>query len=107
MASTVHEGDLDLSHLTSPEGLELPKHVGGCLDLSGLTSAEGVKLPEDVGGWLGLSGLTTAEGLKLPLHVGGDIYLWSLDEDEYDQEVHGPRELGGKVHFSNPRSNRN
>ena len=86
MASTVHEGDLDLSHLTSPEGLELPEHIGGCLDLSGLTSAEGVKLPE---------------------HVGGDIYLWSLDEDEYDQEVHGPRELGGKVHFSNPRSNRN
>ena len=107
MASTVHEGDLDLSHLTSPEGLELPEHVGGCLDLSGLTTAEGLKLPEDVGGWLGLSGLTTAEGLKLPLHVGGDIYLWSLDEDEYDQEVHGPRELGGKVHFSNPRSNRN
>ena len=86
MASTVHEGDLDLSHLTSPEGLELPEHVGGCLDLSGLISAEGLKLPE---------------------HVGGDIYLWSLDEDEYDQEVHGPRELGGKVHFSNPRSNRN
>ena len=107
MASTVHEGDLDLSHLTSPEGLELPEHVGGCLDLSGLTSAEGLKLPEHVGENLGLSGLTTAEGLKLPLHVGGDIYLWSLDEDEYDQEVHGPRELGGKVHFSNPRSNRN
>ena len=85
MASTVHEGDLDLSHLTSPEGLELPEHVGGSLDLSGLT---------------------TAEGLKLPLHVGGDIYLWSLDEDEYDQEVHGPRELGGKVQFSNPRSDR-
>jgi len=86
MASTVHEGDLDLSHLTSPEGLELPEHVGGCLDLSGLT---------------------TAEGLKLPLHVGGDIYLWSLDEHEYDQEVHGPRELGGKVQFTNPRSDRN
>jgi hypothetical protein len=122
------ESDLNLSHLTSPEGLELPEGVGGDLTLSGLTSAEGLKLPEDVGGnlylsglttaeglklpehvggWLGLSGLTTAEGLKLPLHVGGDIYLWSLDEDEYDQEVHGPRELGGKVHFSNPRSNRN
>ena len=85
MASTVHEGDLDLSHLTSPEGLELP---------------------EDVAGWLDLSGLTTAEGLKLPLHVGGDIYLWSLDKHEYDQEVHGPRELGGKVQFSNPRSDR-
>ena len=86
MASIVHEGDLDLSHLTSPEGLELPEHVGRNLDLRGLT---------------------TAEGLKLPLHVGGDIHLWSLDEDEYDQEVHGPVEVGGKVHFSNPRSNRN
>ena len=107
MASTVHEGDLDLSHLTSPEGLELPEDVDGSLDLSGLTSAEGLKLPEDVGGWLSLSGLTTAERLKLPLYVGGDIYLWSLAEDEYDQEAHGPRELGGKVHFSNPRSNRN
>ena len=81
MASTVHEDDLDLSHLTSPEGLELPEHVGGCLDLSGLT---------------------TAKGLKLPLHVGGDIYLWSLDEDEYDQEVQGPRELNGRVHFHEP-----
>ena len=65
-----------------------------------------MKLPEHVGGWLCLSGLTTAEGVKLPLHVGGDIRLSSLDKDEYDQEVHGP-ELGGKVHFSNPRSNRN
>ena len=76
-----HEGDLDFSHLTSPEGLELPEHIGGSLYLSGVT---------------------TAEGLKLPLHVGGDIYLWSLDEDEYDQEVHGPRELNGRVHFHKP-----
>ena len=81
MASIVHEGDLDFSHLSLSTGLELPEHVGGCLDLSGLTSAE---------------------GLKLPLHVGGDIYLWSLDEDEYDQEVHGPRELNGRVHFHEP-----
>ena len=74
------------------------------LDLSGLTSAEGLKLPERVGR-LHLSGLSTAEGLKLPEHVKDDIHLWSLDEDEYDQEVHGPVELGGKVHFSNPWSN--
>ena len=50
MASTVHEGDLDLSHLTSPEGLELPDKVTGDLDLSDLTTAEGLKLPEHVGG---------------------------------------------------------
>ena len=73
----------------------------------GLMTMEGLKLPAHVGGDLNLRGLTTAEGLKLPEHVGDDINLWSLDEDEYDQEVHGPRELGGKVHFSNPRSNRN
>ena len=76
MADNVHEGDLDLSDVTSPEGLELPDKVTGNLDLRGLTSAE---------------------GLKLPLHVGGDIRLSSLDKDEYDQEVHGPRE--GEVHF--------
>ena len=86
MASIVHEGDLGLSHLTTAEGLKLPEHVGGHLNLSGLT---------------------TAEGLKLPLHVGGDIHLWSLDKDEYDQEAHGPVELSGKVHFSNPRSSSN
>ena len=79
------EGDLHLSHLTSPEGLELPGKVRGHLNLNGLTSAE---------------------GLKLPLHLGGDIYLWSLDEDEYDQEVHGPRELGGRVHLRVLRANR-
>ena len=107
MASIEQEGDLDLSHLTSAEGLKMPGRLHANLNLSGLTSAEGLKLPERIRGSLNLSGLTSAEGLKLPLHVGGDIYLWSLDEDEYDQEVHGPRELGGKVHFSNPRSNRN
>ena len=107
MPIIVHEGDLDFSHLSLSTGLELPEHVGGCLDLSGLISAEGLKLPEHVGGWLGLSGLTTAEGLKLPLHVGGDIYLWSLDEDEYDQEVQGPRELNGRVHFHEPSDSGN
>jgi len=40
--------------------------------------------------------------LQLPLHVGGDVYLWALDEDEYDQEVHGPRELNGRIHFHKP-----
>ncbi len=102
MASIVHEGDLDFSHLTLPTGLELPEHVGGWLGLSGLTSAEGLKLPEHIGRNLDLRGLTTAEGLKMPLHVGGDIYLWSLDEDEYDQEIHGPRELNGRVRFHEP-----
>ena len=33
MADNVHEGDLDLSDVTSPEGLELPDKVTGSLDL--------------------------------------------------------------------------
>ena len=86
MASTVHEGDLDLSHLTSPEGLELPDKVTGHLKLYGLT---------------------TSEGLKLPGYVIGEIYLSSLDKDEYDQEVHGPRELDGRVHFHEPSNDGN
>jgi len=67
------EDDLNLSHLTSAEGLKLPEHVGGYLHLSGLTTADGLKLPWYVNRNLDLSGLTTAEGLKLPEHVGGDI----------------------------------
>ena len=98
------EGDLDLSHLTTAEGVKLPEYVRGWLNLSGLTSAEGLKLPEGIRR-LYLSGLSTAEGLKLPEHVGGDIHLWSLDEDEYDQEVHGPCELNGRVHFHDPAGN--
>ena len=82
--------------------MKLPGHVGESLNLDGLTSAEGLKLPEHVGEDLFLSGLTSAEGLVLPEHVGGGLHLWELDEDEYDQEVHGPAELGGKVHFFKP-----
>ena len=81
MADNVHEGDLDLSDVTSPEGLELPDKVTGYLDLEGLTSAEGLKLPE---------------------HVGDDLYLSSSTQAEYDQEVHGPAELGGGVEFADP-----
>ena len=73
-----YRGSLDLSGLTSAEGLILPKRVGGWLDLSGLTSADGLTLPKEVGGWLDLSGLTSAEGLTLPKEVGGGLYLSGL-----------------------------
>src|SRR3989344_2901539 len=56
-----HHGTLDLSHLTSAEGLKLPETIGGHLDLSGLTSAEGLKLPETVSGYLYLFRLTSDE----------------------------------------------
>jgi len=70
--------NLDLSHVTSPEGLELPDEVTEILDLSGLTSAE---------------------GLRLLRRIGRDLHLLSLAEDEDDHEVHGPGDLGGEVHW--------
>ena len=77
--------------------------MGESLNLDGLTSAEGLKLPEHVGWTLNLNSLTSAEGLKLPEHVGKNLNLKGLDPDEYDREVHGPGELGGEIHFSDPR----
>ena len=52
--------------------------VEGLLDLSGLTSAQGLKLPTTVEGSLDLSGLTSAQGLKLPTTVEGSLYLRGL-----------------------------
>ena len=95
-------GDLNLGALTSADGLKLPKHVEGDLRINRLTSAKGLTFPGHVGGGIGLVGLTSAEGVKLPEHVGGDLYLSTYIQDEYDQEVHGPAELGGKVHFFKP-----
>ena len=93
------DGWLDLSGLTTVEGLKLPKHVGAGLDLRGLTTAEGLEFPEHMGGWLDLEGLTTSRGLKLPKHVSGDIYFWSLPKSEYDRLSHGPVRMDGKVRF--------
>ena len=67
---------LDLSGLTSAEGLVLPAGIE-TLDLSGLTSAEGLVLPAGIK-WLNLGGLTSAEGLVLPagikwLHLSGNL----------------------------------
>jgi len=77
-----HYGSLDLSGLTSAEGLKLPEKIGGDLFLSGLTSAEGLKLPEKIGGNLYLYSLTSAEGLKLPEKIGKSLDLRSLTSAE-------------------------
>ena len=66
---------LDLSGLTSAQGLVLPKTVGGYIDLGGLTSADGLVLPKSIGGSIYLGGLTSAQGLVLPKTVGGNLYL--------------------------------
>ena len=93
-----HYGYLDLSGLTSAEGLQLPETIGGDLYLSGLTTAEGLQLPETIGDDLYLSSLTTAEGLQLPETIGGDLYLSSLTTAEGLQL---PETIGGQIHIYN------
>jgi len=92
-----HYGSLDLSSLTSAEGLKLPETINGSLDLSSLTSAEGLKLPETVNGSLNLSSLTSAEGLKLPETVNGSLYLGSLTSAE---GLKLPETVNGSLHLS-------
>ena len=76
-------GDLDLSGLTSAEGLDLSGvNIGGALYLNNLTSAEGLKLPESIGGNLYLWHLMNAKGLELPKSIGGDLNLSGLTSAE-------------------------
>ncbi len=78
----VYYGNLDLSNLTSAEGLKLPETINGYLNLSGLTSAEGLELPNTINGNLYLHSLTSAEGLVLPNTINGNLYLHSLTSAE-------------------------
>jgi hypothetical protein len=97
------EDDLDLSHLTSAEGLKLPESMRGSLNLSGLTSAEGLKLPERIKGNLSLSGLTSAEGLKLPESMRGSLFLNGLTSAEglkLPEGVRGWLDLSGGAQAS-------
>jgi hypothetical protein len=73
-----HDGNLDLTILTSAKGLTLPTSVSGYLSLSSLTSAEGLTLPQSVSGFIDLSSLTSAEGITLPLSVGNTLRLDGL-----------------------------
>ena len=53
----------------------MPQSIGESLNLSGLTSAEGLKLPPSISGYLDLSGLTSAEGLIIPEPLTYYIYM--------------------------------
>ena len=57
----------------------MPQNTNGDLDLSGITSAEGLNLPQSVNGSLDLNGLTSAEGLNLPLTITGCLYIGNLN----------------------------
>ena len=113
-----HHGAIDLSSLTSADGLTLPRTVRGYLRLDGLTSANGLRLPESlggdlvldnlisaagltmpesVGGDLALMKLTSADGLKLPGLVGGDLYLTKLTSID---DLKLPQSVGGDLNLS-------
>ena len=89
-----HYDKLDLSDLTSAEGITLPQSVGGTLDLSSLTNAEGLIFPQNIGGGLILNSLTSAEGLTLPQSVGGTLWLSSLTSAE---GLTLPQSVGGYI----------
>ena len=73
-----------LSHITSPEEVNLPKDIPvGDIDLSGISSAEGLELPVDMEGSLNLNGLLSAKGLVLSKNIGGFLLLKSLTSVEW------------------------
>ena len=78
----VYYGNLDLSNLTSDEGLVLPDIINGSLDLRGLTTAKGLVLPDTINGDLDLRGLTSVKNVKLPTAVNGNLNLGNLTSVE-------------------------
>lgn len=111
-------GDLNLSNLTSVEGLILPDNVGGTLNLNSLRSIESLILPNSVrgslclfslfnienltlpnrvGGFLDLSNLTNAEGLILPKSIGWDLDLSSLTDAK---DITFPNSIGCGLYLS-------
>ena len=75
---------MNLSGLTTAEGLVLPENIGGFLYLNRITAAENLVLPQNIGGDLYLDALISIEGITLPQYVGGYIhnqhYIYSLEE---------------------------
>ena len=78
----VYYGNLDLSNLTSAEGLKFPNTINGFLDLGSLTSVKDVKFPNTINGFLDLGSLTSAKGLVLPNTINGSLDLSSLTSAE-------------------------
>ncbi len=77
-------GNLDLSHLTSAEGLDLSsKNIGGNLYFNNLTDSKGLKLPKNILGDALFSGLISAEDLDFSnTEFIGTLYLNGLTSAE-------------------------
>ena len=90
-------GYLDLSGLTSIDGLVFPKKVDGSLILYGLKSAKNLVLPEFVGGDLELAFLNNFENLTLPKCVLGNLSMISL---ESANNLRFPEVVGGSLNLN-------
>ena len=88
------DGDLNLSDLTSAEGLILPEKIGGSLYLERLVSSQGLVLPKEIGGSLCLDQLVSSQGLVLPEKIGKYLYLECLTSAK---DLIFPKEVGGLV----------
>ena len=87
---------LMLDHLTSADGLTLPKIIYGSLYLNVLTDAKNLTLPKIVHRSLNLNGITSAEDLILPERIGKDLYLNRLTGEE---NLILPKTVGGSVYL--------
>ncbi len=93
-----HDGDLDLSGLTSAKGIKFPKLIKGSLDLSRLATIEDLDLLNTIiNGDLFLNGLTTAEGLDLSnTTINRSLYLYGLTTAKgvkFPEIIHGDLDL--------------
>jgi len=74
----------------------LPKSIGRDLDLSGLTSAEGLVLPKSIGGYLNLNGLTDVKGLIIPEPLTYSIHMRNFSitpENAHEYRNNGKKQL--------------
>ena len=87
---------LMLDHLTSADGLTLPKIIYGSLYLNVLTDAKNLTLPKNVHKSLYLNHITNGEDLILPEKIGKDLYLNRLTGAE---NLILPKTVGGSLYL--------
>ena len=88
--------NLMLDHLTSADGLTLPKIIYGSLYLNILTDAKNLTLPKNVHKSLYLNHITNGEDLILPEKIGKDLYLNRLTGAE---NLILPKTVGGSLYL--------
>ena len=87
---------LFLRKLPRAKGVKLPSKVG-FINLSGLTSSEGLNLPEIIENGLNLENITSIENLTITSNIGGDIFLNYLRSAK---NLIFPDYVGGGIYLS-------